>query len=147
MSETITVRPYAEGDTAGLIALWQACQLVRPWNDPAADISFCIASPNAELYVGQIGVDTRPAASVMVGHDGHRGWVYYLAVDPAHQGAGFGRRMIEQAEDWLKARSVPKIQLMIRTENEQAERFYDAIGYERQAVTVMARWLNKDTGD
>lgn len=145
MNATITIRPYEQVDAAGVIALWQACQLVRPWNDPATDIAFCVGSPNAALFVGEIDGDARPAASVMVGHDGHRGWVYYLAVDPAHQGAGFGRRMIEQAEDWLKSRGVPKVQLMIRTGNEQAERFYDAIGYERQAVTVMARWLNKDS--
>lgn len=146
MSVAITVRAYKDGDTAGLVALWQTCQLVRPWNDPAKDIAFCIGSPNAALLVGLVEGENQPTASVMVGHDGHRGWIYYLAVAPIHQGSGLGRQMVEKAEDWLKARGVPKVQLMIRTGNEQAERFYDAIGYEHQAVTVMARWLNKDTG-
>ncbi len=77
----------------------------------------------------------------MVGHDGHRGWMYYLAVAPDAQGGGLGRAMVGHAEAWLKASGAPKVQLMIRAENEPVARFYQALGYRTETVVVMSRWL------
>jgi len=79
--------------------------------------------------------------SVMVGHDGHRGWVYYLAVAPGARRAGIGRALMAAAEDWLLARGVPKIQLMVREDNAEAAAFYAALGYDVQPVMVMGRRL------
>ncbi len=84
----------------------------------------------------------RIVASVMAGNDGHRGWLYYLAVAPELQSTGLGRRMVRAAEDWLKARGVVKIMLMIRPSNLKAEGFYEALGYEDQDRILMARWLD-----
>ena len=78
----------------------------------------------------------------MVGYDGHRGWVYYLAVDLAHRRAGLGRRMMAAAEAWLRERGAPKIQLMVREDNEAAIGFYEAIGLERQPVVTLGRRLD-----
>ncbi len=77
----------------------------------------------------------------MVGHDGHRGWVYYVAVDPEIQGEGIGRLVMEAAEAWLRERGIRKIQLMVRDSNAVAQGFYRAIGYESSSVAVLAKWL------
>src|SRR3546814_614651 len=119
------IRPFAAADRAAVIALWQACDLTRPWNDPDTDISFCISRPESTILVGEAD-DGHLVASVMCGHDGHRGWLYYLAVDPARQKAGRGRAMVAAAEAWLAARGVPKVMLMVRPENDRVRVFYDA---------------------
>ena len=80
--------------------------------------------------------------SVMVGHDGHRGWVYYLAADPVQRRAGIGRALMRAAEDWLKARGVRKLELMVRSSNSAVLEFYGRIGYETEPVVVMSRWLD-----
>lgn len=77
----------------------------------------------------------------MVGHDGHRGWLYYLAAAPDRRGQGIGRSMVEAAERWLAARGVRKVQLMIRPTNTAVARFYDRLGYDEEPRVVMAKWL------
>ena len=78
----------------------------------------------------------------MVGHDGHRGWFYYLAVDPDRQGSGFGRAITAAAEAWLRERGIAKAQLMVRPGNEQVRAFYQALGYGEQERIVFAKWLD-----
>jgi hypothetical protein len=126
-------------DRAALVALWEACGLTRPWNDPNDDIDRAVAAREATVLVGYL--DDRLTGSVMAGHDGHRGWVYYLAVDPACQGRGFGQELMEEAGLWLLSRGAPKLELMVREGNEHAEKFYEALGFERQQVTVYGKWL------
>lgn len=125
-----------------VIALWQATDLTRPWNDPIDDLRRALHSPSSTVLaaVGE-GPGPELGGTVMVGHDGHRGWVYYLAVQPRHQGRGLGRRLMAAAEDWLRGR-VPKLQLMVRRENSTTTRFYEHLGYERSDVTVLSRWLD-----
>ncbi|MGQ9370268.1 GNAT family acetyltransferase [Azospirillum sp. A39] len=135
----LAVRPAADGDEAAVVALWHAAGLVVPWNDPLADIALCRSKANAVLLVGTRG--DRLIASAMTGHDGHRGWIYYLAVDPAHRGAGYGRRMVAEAEDWLRRSGMPKVQLMVRDTNGAVRGFYEALGYAPSPVTVMQKWL------
>jgi ribosomal protein S18 acetylase RimI-like enzyme len=134
------IREFLEGDRSSVIALWQHCGLTRPWNDPATDIDLAVREPNATLLVAV--ADEMIIASLMVGFDGHRGWVYYLAVEPGWQRRGIGRGMMLAAEDWLKARSAPKIQLMVRHDNKAALGFYEALGYAVQETTVLGRRLD-----
>lgn len=122
-----------------MVALWNGCGLTRPWNDPNDDINRAIQTRDANILVGH--VEDRLVASVMLGHDGHRGWVYYLAVDPESRGRGFGRELMEEAGLWLASRGAPKLELMVREENAAGAGFYEALGFERQAVTVYGRWL------
>jgi len=126
-------------DSADVIALWEACGLTRPWNEPAADFARAIAGPASAVLVLREG--DALAASVMVGFDGHRGWVYYLAVAPERRRAGLGRAMMDAAEAWLRARGAPKIQLMVREDNEAALGFYEGLGLERQKVVTLGRFL------
>lgn len=126
-------------DAAAVIALWERCGLTRPWNDPAADFARAVDGPCSAVLVVRGGAGV--VASAMVGGDGHRGWVYYVAVDPDHRRAGLGRALMAAAEDWLRTRGLPKIQLMVREGNEAAIAFYTALGLERQPVVTLGRFL------
>jgi ribosomal protein S18 acetylase RimI-like enzyme len=134
------IREFLEPDRASVIALWQRCGLTRPWNDPSTDIDLAVRERNATLLVGV--ADEMIIASLMTGFDGHRGWVYYLAVEPGRQRQGIGRGMMLAAEDWLKARDAPKIQFMVRHDNRAALGFYEALGYAVQETTVLGRRLD-----
>ena len=137
----LEIEPFADGDAAAVVALWHQCDLLRPWNDPERDIAFCTASANAELFVGRRPGERRLVATAMVGHDGHRGWLYYVAVAPDLQGDGLGRAMVGHAEAWLARAGVPKVQLMIRAENARACQFYEGLGYQTEPRIIMSRWL------
>lgn len=140
MTDSLTIREIADGDVSGVIALWQRAGLTRPWNDPAEDIAFARRGENSGILVGTI--DGTLAAAVMAGHDGHRGTVYYLAVDPDQQGAGFGRQMMAAAEAWLRDKGVWKVNLMVRTGNAPVLGFYDTLGYQDSDVVVREKWLD-----
>jgi ribosomal protein S18 acetylase RimI-like enzyme len=133
------MREADAADASEVIALWEACGLNRPWNDPAADFTRAIAGPASAVLVRHDGGAL--VASVMIGCDGHRGWVYYLAVAPERRRAGLGRAMMDAAEAWLRARGAPKVQLMVREDNEAALGFYEALGLERQQVVTLGRFL------
>lgn len=126
-------------DAGAVIALWQACGLTRPWNPPRRDFDQALTGPSSTILVARDAGAI--AGSVMVGFDGHRGWVYYLAVSPARQGEGLGRALMAAAEDWLRTRDAPKIQLMVRGDNDAARGFYEAIGYELQDVVTIGKRL------
>jgi ribosomal protein S18 acetylase RimI-like enzyme len=127
------------GDEAEVIRLWQACELTRPWNDPSADFRRAIEGATSCVLVAR-DAGGMIEASAMVGSDGHRGWVYYLAVDPAKQRSGLGRAMMEAAEAWLRERGIVRVRLMVRAGNPATE-FYERIGYEAQEVTTMGKTL------
>lgn len=133
------IRPLRDGDETAVVGLWNRCGLARPWNDPIGDIAFARETPQSEIFVGERGGDI--IASVICGHDGHRGWVYYLAVSPDHQGEDLGRAMMRKAEDHLRALGVPKLELMIRETNAQVVQFYKGLDYKTEPVIVMSRWL------
>ena len=77
--------------------------------------------------------------TVMVGHDGHRGWVYYLAVDESQRGTGLGKRMMAAAENWLRINGAVKVQLMVRSGNDLVLGFYEHLGYEDANVQVHSK--------
>jgi len=129
--------PITDADIDAVVALWRRAGLTRAWNDPYKDIDFARAAENATVLVGRAGAGI--VASVMVGHDGHRGAVYYLAVDPGQQGRGFGRAIMNTAEDWLKARGVWKLNLLVRGDNLAARGFYEALGYTQEPNIQMGR--------
>jgi ribosomal protein S18 acetylase RimI-like enzyme len=139
-ASTLAVAPIADADVAALTELWQRCGLTRPWNDPAADIALARRGDNASVLVGRRGRDI--VASVLVGHDGHRGWVYYVAVDPDCRHVGYGRVMMDAAEDWLRARGIEKLQLMVRPDNNQVRAFYQSLGFFEQERVIFAKWLD-----
>jgi ribosomal protein S18 acetylase RimI-like enzyme len=137
---TLAIAAIGDADIAAVIALWQRCGLTRPWNDPAADIALARKGPNATVLVGRD--DSGIVTSALVGHDGHRGWVYYVAVDPDYRHKGYGRFIMDAAENWLRARGIEKLQLMVRPDNSQVQAFYQSLGYLEQKRIVYAKWLD-----
>lgn len=123
-----------------MIALWEEAGLTRPWNPPAADLQRSLDTPTSTVLGGYL--DDQLVGTVMVGHDGHRGWVYYLAVADAHRGSGFGRVLMQAAEAWLIGRGAVKLQLMVRETNTAVVGFYDRLGYADADVRVLAKRLD-----
>jgi ribosomal protein S18 acetylase RimI-like enzyme len=138
-AETPVIRAIADGDVAAVIALWHAAGLTRPWNDPAHDIAFARRGAHSTVLVAEIGGAVATAA--MIGEDGHRGWVYYLATLPERQGSGLGRAMMQAAEAWLTARGIWKVNLLVRDDNAAVRGFYERLGYRKGAVTCMQKAL------
>jgi ribosomal protein S18 acetylase RimI-like enzyme len=136
----LTIAPLEDADIAAVVSLWQRCGSTRPWNDPQADIALARQGTNAAVLLGRDG--DAIVASVLVGHDGHRGWVYYVTVDPGHRKKGFGRAIMIAAEDWLRARGIVKLQLMVRPDNTQVQAFYETLDYDEQERIVYAKWLD-----
>ena len=133
-------RDIADSDVEAVVALWRTCGLTRPWNDPYKDISFARESENATILV--LEREGRIVATVMAGHDGHRGMLYYVAVDPSCQGQGIGKSAVRAAEAWLASRGVWKTNLLVRPENAAVKGFYEALGYTVNPVLCMARKLD-----
>lgn len=104
-------------------SLWRTAGLTRPWNDPRGDFQRALAGPTSTV-LGGLTPDGGLLGTLMVSHDVHRGWVYYLAVHPDEQGRGVGRRLMAVSERWLQARGVPKINLMVRKTKGEAIGFY-----------------------
>jgi len=136
----LVIAPISDDDISAVVALWQDCGLTRPWNDPAADIALARRGDNSEVLIGRAGEAI--VATAMVGHEGHRGWVYYVAVDPAYRQQGFGRAIMEAAEHWLRQRDILKMQLLVRSENTKVQAFYETLGYGVQERIVYAKWLD-----
>ncbi len=135
------IRIFEKADEDDVVELWDAAGLnINPLNNPRADIELCRTSGHGEVLVGVEGKDI--VASVMVGHDGHRGWYYYLATHPEHQRKGYGRAMVEAAEDWLRRRGLPKVEILVRDINQDVLDFYDRIGYVHEPVKTLSKRLD-----
>jgi len=139
-AQALGITAIEDAEIPEVIALWQRCGSTRPWNDPASDIALARKGTNSTVLLGRH--DGALVASVLVGHDGHRGWVYYVTVDPECRYAGFGRAIMNAAEAWLRARGIAKLQLMVRKENTKVHAFYQSIGYYNQETVTFAKWLD-----
>jgi ribosomal protein S18 acetylase RimI-like enzyme len=139
-AEKLTVRPGKPEDETAVIVLWRACGLVVSWNDPVADFRRALGRGNSDILIAADPAGTIVGAA-MVGHDGHRGWIYYLATDPHRRRRGIGRKLVEAAQAWLKTREIPKLQLIIRETNTDVVRFYERIGFENAPRVIMQKWL------
>jgi len=137
---SLNIRNAKLEDEEAIVALWRACGLVASYNDPVADFRFARAGACSDVLVGE-DASGRIVGNVMVGHDGHRGWLYYVASDPAVRGSGVGRQMVQAAEDWLRARGIVKVQLLVRETNTQVVSFYEHLGFETAPRVVMGKWL------
>jgi len=130
-----------DDDVESAVTLWAESGLTRSWNNPVEDFRRAIEGPTSAV----LGVknDGELVGTVMVGSDGHRGWVYYLCVSTSHQRIGLGSELMKAAEVWLREKGAVKVQLMVRSENDSAMIFYARAGYEPSDVNVLARWLSE----
>ena len=136
------VRQFTAQDTDQVVALWQECELTRPWNNPLLDIERKQQQDDSLFLVGEL--DNHLIASVMGGYDGHRGWMYYLAVSPKHQRCGYAREIISHLEQKLIALGCPKLNLQIRSDNIAVQEFYHEIGFTEDATVSMGKRLIPD---
>lgn len=136
------IRPYLEADEAAVVALWQACGLTRPWNDPHKDIARKLTVQRELFLVGER--DAGIVASVMAGYEGHRGWVNYLAVAPELRGQGHGAALMQHVERALRARGCPKINLLVRSSNSAVLAFYRRLGYAVDEAVPLGKRLIPD---
>jgi ribosomal protein S18 acetylase RimI-like enzyme len=136
------IRPFQSTDAVEVVALWERCGLTRPWNDPFKDIERkSLVQPDLFL----VGIeDGAIVAAVMAGYDGHRGSIYYLGVAPEHQRSGFGRELMDAAEERLRDLGCPKINLLVRSTNLPVNEFYARLGYQRDDVVCLGKRLEHD---
>jgi ribosomal protein S18 acetylase RimI-like enzyme len=137
---TLSIRCASIDDEEDIVALWRTCGLETSYNDLAQDFRFARAKPNSDILVG-VSPEGRIVGSVMAGHDGHRGWLYYVATAPDCQLQGIGRQMVAAGEEWLRERKVVKVMLLVRDTNRQVVDFYNRIGFEAIPRVVMQKWL------
>lgn len=135
----MVVRAYQPGDEMAVIDLWRRCGLIRPQNNPRADIRRKMEVAPELFLVGVL--DSEIVATAMAGYEGHRGWVNYLAVAPHLQKRGCDREIMEHAEKLLRARGCPKINLQVRSANKEAIEFYKCIGFAVDDVVSMGKRL------
>lgn len=141
MLNTMQIRDATPADVDAVVALWEQAGLTRPWNPPAIDLQRALDGATSTVLAAY--TDEQLAGTVMVGHDGHRGWIYYLAVDELHRGTGLGRNLMAAGESWLREHGAVKVQLMIRADNATVLGFYDHLGYEDANVQVRAKRLSQ----
>lgn len=151
------VGEITDAEVEAVVALWRTCGLVRPWNDPYRDIADARLGATSTVLVVRATGDRAPGdrgagegsvragevvATAMAGLDGHRGWLYYVAVDPRAQGGGLGRQVVVAAEAWLAAQGAHAVRLLVRSSNEAVRGFYERLGYVDQECVVLGRPLD-----
>ena len=124
-------------DQSKVVAIWSECDLVKPQNDPAVDFNLALSTPTSTVLI--LENDGLMMGAVIVGFDGHRGWVYYLGVKPDYQNSGNGRTLVSAAEDWLKKQGAPKAMLMVRHTNSAVIEFYEKLGYKVEDTSVLGK--------
>jgi ribosomal protein S18 acetylase RimI-like enzyme len=140
--DIVELDQHAADDAA---ALWQACGLTRPWNDPYADFSRAVEGPSSAV-LGMYDAGGALVGTAMVGVDGHRGWVYYVAAAPDRRGQGIGHALMKAADNWIIDRGMPMVHVMVRRSNTAVVGFYDALGYEEQDTMVLGRRFDSSSG-
>ncbi|KFK96901.1 MULTISPECIES: GNAT family acetyltransferase [unclassified Serratia (in: enterobacteria)] len=136
------IRVFRQDDFEEVITLWERCDLLRPWNDPEMDIERKLNHDPELFLVAEVGGEV--VGSVMGGYDGHRGSAYYLGVHPDYRGRGIANALINRLEKKLIARGCPKIQLMVREDNDTVIEMYEKLGYEIQGITSLGKRLIED---
>jgi ribosomal protein S18 acetylase RimI-like enzyme len=140
---TPVIRPFRAVDETAVIALWWECDLVRPQNDPHKDIVRKLRV-NPELFLVAESFDGKIVGSVMIGYEGHRGWINYLAVTPAVRRQGVGRALMVEAEQRLRTAGCPKINLQVRPDNPGVIAFYERLGFSVESAISLGRRLVVD---
>jgi len=134
------IRVYRTSDEAAVVALWQACGLVVPWNVPALDIGRKLAFQPDLFFVSES--EGEITGSVMVGYEGHRGWINYLAVAPARRRTGLGRALMDFSEARLRGLGCAKINLQVRDSNTEAVGFYERLGFAVDDTVSLGKRLH-----
>lgn len=136
------IRQFQEEDRKHVLRLWEECNLIFPHNDPNKDINRKLKESPELFLVGVI--DNEIIASAMGGYEGHRGWVYYLAVKNEYQRKGFGSQIMNELEKKLIQKGCPKLNLLVRESNIHVIEFYKSLGFLKDEVVSLGKRLIKD---
>ncbi|AJI95034.1 GNAT family acetyltransferase [Yersinia ruckeri] len=136
------IRVFRQDDFEEVITLWERCDLLRPWNDPEMDIERKLTHDPDLFLVAEVNGEV--VGSVMGGYDGHRGAAYYLGVHPDYRGRGIANALISRLEKKLIARGCPKINIMVRDDNDAVLGMYEKLDYEIQDSIMLGKRLIVD---
>ena len=145
MTTSLRIEELSSSDEEVCIALWQETELTRPWNNPSADFQRALNGPSSTILGIREG--SKLVACVMVGHDGHRGWLYYLAVKETKRRQGIAKELVDAATQWCLQRGITKMQLMVRSANTEALGFYDQLGFDTDDVVVRSKRIAEFPND
>ena len=138
-SLAMEIRRFNWADEALVIELWRQCGLIRSHNDPHLDIGRKMAAQPGMFLVAIL--EGKIVGTVMAGYEGHRGYINYLGTSPEHRRLGIARALMQKAEEMLKMAGCPKINLLVRSNNESAVAFYRELGFEADEVISMGKRL------
>jgi ribosomal protein S18 acetylase RimI-like enzyme len=140
---SLEIRPFRPSDLNQVIGLWRSCDLTRPWKDPNKDIARKLRVNPEWFLVAALGEEV--VGSIMIGYEGHRGWINYLAVAAPFRRHGIGAQLMQKAETILRAVGCPKINLQVRVGNEsELSRFYASLGFRLDEVVCYGKRLEVD---
>ncbi|HTW91978.1 MAG TPA: GNAT family acetyltransferase [bacterium] len=135
----LDIRPFVIEDTDGVLEVWSLARMATPERNPRSEIQKKLRHSPESFFVGML--EDKVVSTVMVGYDGHRGWIYLLAVRPELQRKGIGRQMMEYAENWLREHGCVKVKLQIDESRGDVPGFYRKLGYEVQPLVSMGKWF------
>ena len=123
-----------------VIDLWKKCNLVVSQNDPVVDVQKKL-DVQSELFLIAL-LKNEVIGSVMAGYDGHRGWLYYLAVLPEYQKKGYGGKLVKRAINELRKLGCLKVNLQVRSDNASLVNFYKHLGFKEEKRISLGMRLN-----
>ena len=134
--EIVRYRPEFQD---AVVDLWRKCNLIVPQNDPVEDIRKKLDFQPDLFFIGLL--DSKVIGSIMVGYEGHRGWMNYLAVLPEFQRRGYGGKLVQKAVDELKKIGCLKLNLQVRRSNTSVIDFYKHLGFKEDDVVSLGKRL------
>lgn len=140
MAADVLIRPYEDTDERGLIDLWAAVLPPNaPHNDPATSLRMKLAVDRELLLVAEVGGEI--VGAVMGGYDGHRGWIYSLAVRADCRRRGVGGALVRRLEALFAERGCLKVNLQVRTSNAAVVAFYQKLGFQVEDLFSLGKRL------
>ncbi len=134
--EIVRYRPEFQD---AVVDLWRKCNLIVPQNDPVEGIRKKLDFQPDLFFIGLL--DGKVIGSIMVGYEGHRGWMNYLAVTPEFQRRGYGKKLVQKAVDELKRIGCLKLNLQVRRSNTSVIDFYKHLGFKEDDVVSLGKRL------
>lgn len=135
----LIIRKYEEKDEEQVVNLWEQCNLFVPQNDPHEDIRKKIEFQPNLFFVGTVNDEV--IVSIMVGYEGHRGWINYMAVLPEYQNKGCGHQIVNKGIAELKKMGCLKVNLQVRENNKDVIEFYENLGFSNDRVVSLGKHL------
>ena len=136
----IQFREFQLADYSQVIALWRRVGLIVGRSDSPESLRKKLERDPDLFLVAQEG--DRIVGVIVGSYDGRRGWINHLAVAPEHQSAGLGSMLVNQVEERLRPKGCEKVNLLIEPTNERIQGFYEQLGYARDELIFMEKWLS-----